>query len=180
MQFSGLAIAAVVAIFAAPLVVLLGEFGLAHGGHNVTMPETIRKIHLFLAAVRPDRAGEHGVHAWESLIQDGCEAVLEGHPQLHVLVILAITGFEKKSDVILRRKRSEGHPAVNGVVGNFNRVSFVGLDLANCVTTIVMDYANKYPSRMEIPGNGQIIAARIFQNRPHLLLRKSKTVHILS
>ena len=57
------------------------------------MPKTIRKIQLFLAAVRPDRAGEHGVHAWENLIQDGYEAVLEGHP------------------------------AVKGVVGNFNRVS---------------------------------------------------------
>lgn len=139
MQFSGLAIAAVVTVFEAPFVVLLSEFGLAHGGHNFTMPETIRKIHPLLAAVCPDRAGEHGVHAWEGLIQNGYEAVLEGHLQLHVLVVLAITGFEKKPGVVLWRKRFEGHPAVKGIIGNFNCVSFVSLDLANRVVAVVMD-----------------------------------------
>jgi len=45
-------------------------------------------------AIRPGWAGEQSIDTGEGLIKQGNEIVLQSNPQLHILAILPVTGFQ--------------------------------------------------------------------------------------
>lgn len=78
----------------APLLVFHGKSVQAELGNTVHMPECVRKIHLFLAAVRPHRAAKQGAHAGIGLLHQGDQVVRTSYAVLAGQLELAVEGFE--------------------------------------------------------------------------------------
>ncbi len=126
-DIQSLFLAEIVAMLLAPFLVL-GDKGFRRkAADTLTVPESIHKIHPFLAAIRTGGTGKQTIGVRKSGIQQGNQIVLEHGLYLGILLVLPVAVFQHQPGIFLRNISRQREPVVKAVVGQLYGIFLVGL-----------------------------------------------------